>query len=68
MTRCTNARTSGAEKCERQVRCCESTSKVRDALKEEPSNSMVDFVMQMAKVVVVRAQRMVLSSETVSKQ
>ena len=66
MTRCTNARTSGAEKCEKQVRCCESTSKVRDALKEEPSNSMVDFVMQMAKV--VRAQRMVQSSETVSKQ
>ena len=29
---------------------------------------MVDFVMQMAKVVIVRVQRMVQSSETVSKQ
>ena len=29
---------------------------------------MVDFVMQMAKVVIVKAQRMVQSSETVSKQ
>ena len=44
-TRHTNARPSGAEKCERQVRSCESTSKVIDAVKEEPSNSMVDFMM-----------------------
>lgn len=65
---CTNVRASVAEKCERQVRCCESTCKVRDALKEEPSNSMVDFLMQMAKVLIVRAQRMVQRSETVSKQ
>ena len=36
----------GAEKCRRQVRCCEFTSNVRDALKEKPSNSMADFVMQ----------------------
>ena len=50
-----HARTSGAEKCRRQVRCCEFTSKVRGALKEEPSNSMVDFVMQMAKIVIVKS-------------
>ena len=30
-----HARTSGAEKCERQVRCFEFTRKVRDAPKEE---------------------------------
>ena len=54
-TRRTNARTSGAGKCERQVRCCESTTKVRDALKEEPRNSMVDSVLQMAKVVIVKS-------------
>ena len=45
--------------CERQVRCCESTSKVRDALKEEPRNSMVDCVMhadaRWQKVVILKS-------------
>ena len=77
----THARASGADKCECEDRSCESKSELKDALKEESSNSMIDFAMH-ADARWPRlwpwearwdegergAQRMVQSAETVSKQ